>query len=310
LLGGSGTHHKSTALKAALRLQGPERLEDNPPVRALTTEQGLLVAINNAGGQSLVMLDEIANMLAKKRQDFAASLLSQLVNLYDCPSEAGNYTKYDPIIVTEPYVTFMAASTMEWLRDSLTTNDMLAGFGNRMSWVLGEPRPPKPWPTPIKTEGAAEMFNNLEMFASPDGLVLTQDSLDMWGWYYNKFQELQKESPPFLQTMAERLPDKALKAAIIHAAWADSQYIEQEHLEAGIDWANYMHDCLKELLPSFGNREQNIMAAIAKGKDTKRKLYADQSHKFTSEMIKKSLDSLLSLGVLRMAGSKYQIVDK
>jgi len=94
LLGGSGTHHKSTALKAAVALQGKERNEAIPPVRALTTEQGLLTAINNTEGKSLIVLDEIANMLSKRKQDFGASLLSQIVNLYDCPPEAGNYTKY------------------------------------------------------------------------------------------------------------------------------------------------------------------------------------------------------------------------
>ena len=310
LLGGSGTHHKSTALKAAMRLQGTERLEATPPLRALTTEQGLLTAMNNTGGHALVVLDEIANMLSKKKQDFGASLLSQLVNLYDCPDEAGNYTKYDPTIVTEPYVTFMSASTMEWLRDSLSTNDMLAGFGNRMTWVLGDPRKPKAFPTPINTVDAPEIFNQLEMFSGE--VVLTEEARDRWEHHYYEFLDIQKASPPFLQVMAERLTDKALKAAIINAAWDDSHYIEIEHLERGIDWTNYLHDCLKVMLPTFGSKEQTILASLSNGRDTKRKLYNEHGHKagYTADTIKRSLDSLLALGVIATAGKRYVIVDK
>jgi hypothetical protein len=310
LLGGSGTHHKSTALKAAMRLQGTERLEESPPVRALTTEQGLLTAINNTDGKSLIALDEIANMLSKKRQDFGASLLSQLVNLYDCPDEAGNYTKYDPTIVTEPYVTFMAASTMEWLKDGMTTNDLLAGFGNRMSWIMGDPRKPKAFPTPINTVDAPELFNGLDMYSG--ALTLTEEAHDRWEHHYYEFLEIQKASPPFLQTMAERLTDKALKAAIINAAWSDSKYIELEHLEMGIDWTNYLHDCLKIMLPSFGSKEQTLLASIDRKRNTKRMLYNDHGHKagFTADSIKRALDSLLALGVLKQAGKKYLRVDK
>lgn len=308
LIGGSGTHHKSTALKAALRLQGKERLENNSPVRALTTEQGLLVAIDNAeNSKLLVAIDEINNMLAKKRQDFAASLLSQLVNLYDCPLEAGNYTKYDPVVVTEPYVTFMAASTVEWLKDSLSANDLLAGFGNRVSWILGDPRPPKAWPSPIQADGAEELFNDLELFGGE--LHLTEEARDLWEHHYHSFLKLQEESPPFLQTMAERLPDKALKAAIINAAWSDSKYVEQHHLEMGIDWTNYLHDCLKELLPEFGNREQVLLASIRKGRDTPRKLFNDHGHHFSAQAIGRALDSMEALGVITTAGhNKYEVV--
>jgi len=155
------------------------------------------------------------------------------------------------------------------------------------------------------------MFNGLEMYAGE--VHMTEESVDRWVQHYGQFLQLQKDSPPFLQTMAERLTDKALKAAIINAAWAESKYIEIEHLEMGIDWANYLHDCLRRMLPEFGSREQTLLASIERGRNTKRMLYNDHGHLagFTSETIERSLKGLVAIGMLQTAGYKFKIkVDK
>ncbi|KKL57322.1 hypothetical protein LCGC14_2236610, partial [marine sediment metagenome] len=99
LVGSSGIHHKSTAIGLSLEAMGNERLGDYPPLRSLTTSQGLLMAMSNTGGQGLVVLDELATMTAKRKQDFASDLLATIVLLYGCPPVAGTYTRHDPIEV-------------------------------------------------------------------------------------------------------------------------------------------------------------------------------------------------------------------
>lgn len=296
LLGGSGTHHKSTALKAATRTLGRDRMEEHPPIRTLTTEQGLLQAMSNFGGQALVVLDELSAMLQKKKQDFGASLLARLTELYDSPDVAGNYTKYDPIIVTDPTLTFMSASTVDWLRDTLSTADLMAGFGNRMTWITGDPRAAKAWPRPNSGPGFESNWSTLEAFEGE--LRLSEHGMDVWEHFYKRFTSTQLRATPFQRVLAERVPEKVLKAAMVQAAWSQSHLIDEDILQSAIDWGRYCYQSITEIAPNFEQTEHKVLATIRAGKNTKRKLYSELGTEIQVERIKKALDNLRWLGIL------------
>ena len=309
LIGGSGTHHKSTAINLTLETLGEARIVDEiQPIRTVTTSSGLLLTLKNHLGSGFVQLDELASMTQKKRQDFAADLLSRIVELYDCPPTATNSTKNDPIEVDYPYLTMVSASTLEWLKSSLSSTDMLAGFGNRMTWVLGDPRPEKAWPTRVDIAGYESEWAKLDSFRGE--VYLLEDARDLWEhWYTKEFAIRQRNSPRFLQTMAERVPEKVIKCSLINSAWQGVKFIDAANLKAGIDWGNYCHDALEHLIPAFGQLEERILASINEGFDTKPLLSRHLAHEVSSEKITRSLRALEQMGRLEVIDDVLSPID-
>lgn len=292
LVGDSGIHHKSTAINVGLEAMGDELLADHPPIRSVTTTQGLLVAMDNGGGSALITLDEMASLLSKKKQDFASDLLSRIVELYGCPKVAGTYTRHDPIEVYDTFVTMVGASTVEWLQTGLTSNDMMAGFGNRMTFVLGDPRPERDWPAPPDLE--AIDFSALEEYNGE--VVLDEQARDMWTDFYHQFQQKQKRSSSFIRVLAERIPEKVLKNCIVQAAWLGTMVVSNTMLRAAIDWGTYLYDCIEALVPSFEHAEAQVLAEIKKGANSRRKLYGRLGHNMSAEQIKRAIAALVWLG--------------
>ena len=293
LIGGSGTHHKSTAINLSLETLGEERIvEEFKPIRTVTTSSGLLLTMKNNLGPGFVQLDELASMTMKKRQDFAADLLARIVELYSCPLTAVNTTRKDPIVVEYPFLTFVSASTLEWIRTTLSNTDMLAGFGNRMTWIMGDPRPEKAWPTRVNTGAFEDRWEQLDRYRGE--VVLLDDARQLWEhWYHNDFTVRQTKSPRFLQTIAERVPEKVIKAALIAAAWQGVKFIDLEILEAGIDWGNFCYDSLEQLIPAFGQLEERILAAIKTDINTKALLTQNLAHEVPAERIQRSIRALV-----------------
>lgn len=291
LVGPSALTHKSTAIGLALESLG-DTLEGMFPMRGLTTRQGLLIALQNNSGTGLIALDELASFILRK-QDYASDLMAALVELYSCPRTAGNYTRYNPIEISNIFLSFISGSTTEWLRQGLTTTTLMAGFGNRMTFVLGDARPTQPWPK-------APLFNNFswDCLWNYKGVVrLSEEAQPIWDDWYADFDKAQHECPPFLRVLRERLPEKILKATLVMAAWRNVDIVDDDLLLCAIDWSNYLSDSLHQLAPSFENEDKRVLAAIGNG-TTRRQLFEVLSHDMPIKRIREAVTNLHWLGYL------------
>lgn len=301
LVGDSGIHKKSTAQRVGLRTWG-DLYKEYQPLTAVTTSQGLLQAMENQGGHSIIVLNELATMLSQRRQDFAANLMAQLTELYDSPESAGTYTRHDPIAVDEPFLTFIAASTVEWLQANVGNNDLMGGFGNRMTWILGDPREIRPWPLAPAVENL-----NWERLAQASGqLFLDDGARKTWEGYYTDFQSRQMATTPFVRVMSERIPEKILKASIIIAAWGKSDLIDDWIFTKAMDWGDYLSDCITKLVPSFQDAEQQVLVAIQAGAITRPKLFGQLSHQYTADQLKQAVQNLKWLGLLEEQDNHFK----
>ncbi len=293
LVGPSALTHKSTAIALALESLG-DLESDIQTVRSLTTVQGLLVSMAAGFGSTMVVLDEIATMLQKKRQDYATDLLSRIVELYACPAQAGTYTRHDPIEVEDCFLTIVSGSTTEWLQSTLSPNDLLAGFGNRMTFILGDPRPEKSWPG--APQWADMEWDRLTTFEGE--CRLDEFAREIWDAYYTEFTKRQKASPPFTRTLAERIPEKILKATLVMAAWKDDVIIDYEMLEQAIDWGQFLHECVERLTPTFDAPERRVVEIIKRkgGVVTPDDLFQELSHDMAVKRIREALVNLKWLG--------------
>ena len=307
LVGPSGLSHKSTAVHLIMESLG-DMQDDIPTIPGVTTTQGLLMAMYNADdGKVLLILDEIASLLQKKKQDFASDLISRLVELYTCPRKAGTYTRHDPIEVDQPFLTLLGNSTIEWLQASLSTSDLMAGFGNRMTFVVGTPRPTKDWPAKPHWENIK--WPNLLDFQGE--CFLDESARDVWGDYYSDFSKKQSATvSPFTRVLAERIPEKILKTALIITAWggSGSTVIEADAVKRAIDWGDYLYECVEELSPSFEDAEKQIMQAIKGGWNTRNKLFGKLSHAIQPFRIRKALDNLKWLGIIADTDGELRVL--
>lgn len=297
LVGPSALSHKSTAMNLGLEAMGPAGA-DIPVITSVSTAQGLLQAMeNNPGGHSvLIKLDEMATVLAQKRQDYAANMLSALTELYGCPSSFGTYTRHNPIVVQDTFTTLIAGSTIEWLQQTLTAHDLMGGFGNRMTFIVGDPRPPKAWPL-------LPYLDDLDwgpVLRFEGQVFLDESAQEVWAAFYERFTTAQKESTPFVRVLAERIPEKILKAALVMTAWAGEILITPEALEAAIDWGKYLHQSLVSITPAFQQVEHQVLDAIREGYNTRPKLFGALTHVIETRRLKEALDTLKWLGEIRL----------
>ena len=276
-------------------------------MRSLTTVQGLLVSMVAGMGSTLVVLDEIATMLQKKKVDYATDLLSRIVELYACPQHAGTFTRHDPIRVDDCFLTIIAGSTTEWLQSTLSPNDLLAGFGNRMTFVLGDPRPEKSWP-------GAPVWMDLDWERLQDftgECRLDEDARDVWEIYYKQFTLRQKRSTPFTRTLAERIPEKILKATIVMGAWYQDNIISDELLVQAIDWGEYLHDCIDHLTPTFDAPERRVLDLVQqRGTVIRDTLFRELSHDMSVKRIRECVENLKWLGYVTVSKDRITIVEE
>lgn len=302
LVGPSAVSHKSTAMKLGL-----ESVSNHPihVMSHITTPQGLLMGMSENGGEALVVLDEIANMLAQKRMDASKNLIASLTELYGCPTVAGTYTRHQPIKVDEPYLTLVAGSTIEWLQSTLTVSDMMGGFGNRMTFVVGDPRSENSWPR----QPFLDDLDWSPLFRFSGQVFLEEEARDLWDEFYAKFSAHQQHSPPFIRVLAERIPEKILKAALVVAVWRNTKYITPDILDAAIDWGRYIRKGLERLAPAFQEVEHQVVQAVREGHNTKSKLFAALSHSTETRRLREAISNAEWLGHIRLNcdGTEYEV---
>lgn len=292
LVGPSAQGRKSTALHLA-HAAIKDLTVMSPPLRTVTTQQGLLQAMNDQGGHSLVLLDELSSMTSKSRMDYGSDLLNRITELYDVPDTASTHTRKDPITVYEPFLSILSASTIEWIQSTVSMTDLMGGLGNRMTFIPGDERPLQPWP------GRPHYTLDWTITHIMEGeLVPTDECKDLWVQWYTAFDERQRRTSPFLRTMAQRIPEKAWKAALIMSVWNGESYITDASLEMALDWSDYLMDGLRRLVPNFEDHEKQIYTAIQEGHDNRRSLYAVLRNRMTPRQLQNSLKTLEWMGAI------------
>lgn len=301
LVGPSGLVHKSTAVSLGLESLGSLRsLVTTLP--SVDSVQGLLKALDD-NGPIMLVLDELSTLAHRNKQDYAAGLIARITELYGCPPRVGNYTLHTRIEVNEPFLSLVGNSTIEWLKTTLTAHDLMGGFGNRMTWVLGDPRPVNPWPKDPIYEGLD--WPSLLKFEGQ--AHLDEQAEDVWRSYYFQFSERQRASIPFIRVLAERIPEKVLKCALVMCAWRKTLLIDEEMLCRAITWGDYLYECIEALAPSFENVERQVLACIENGHTTKRRLFGALSHEIPVKDIRLALDNLKWLGYIKQSEDTYTL---
>lgn len=133
VLGPSSISAKSTSINTIRRL-----LRDASAGEIKTPDtfslEALLVFMREHAAILLVQ-DELGSFLMSARRDYNAGTIELLTRLYDYHDTVERYTiAHGPIIIREPALTFLSASTVEWFKSNLRESDIRGGFVARMGF--------------------------------------------------------------------------------------------------------------------------------------------------------------------------------
>lgn len=135
LLAPSGFYHKSTAIRIGQRilnkadetLMMPDEFSPEKLIQRLSKNaQGIFVA------------SEFGNMLGMLKRDYMAGARELITDFFDSPESYQRTTGKDGVTtIKRPALSFLAATTLDWLQERMSTRDMRGGLFARFLFVVG-----------------------------------------------------------------------------------------------------------------------------------------------------------------------------
>lgn len=254
LVGRSGAR-KGTAMNLAL-----DFMRDVDPnvyvTEQLDSREGFVVDMSEAARslsdkevrgplRIILALEEFRSLIEKAEQKGTKNITPFLCHLYDCPQIARNKSKNNPAEVKLPTLTIHAGTSPSYL-ENLSLADIEGGFGNRLSWVPGDPKPRKddpPDPDSAILAHLKRQISDMMMEARERGETRFSMSVPA-GKRFKKFY-LEEYSPhcndEVIKVLSERDDQTCLKVATINACLARSWgTIQEEHLEPAIAYVQWL----------------------------------------------------------------------
>jgi hypothetical protein len=262
LVGTSSNLKKSTAINI-----GKTILTNVDPTVILPTEfsrEALLELLQNKP-RGLFCWNEFGGVLAQFELNYMAGTKEMMTDLFDCPMEHRRILKKQEIIITEPCISIVSASTLEWLTSKVKEQDVRSGFLARFIYVPGRSRSKLlPFPPRPNLEDRTELIHQLKQIATVKGEVsLTSDARKHYEvWYADSDRVLSQETDTErLSPFFSRLQTYAFKFAMIYQISENrSLQIEEENMMRACQLVQLLRRNVKELLEDglvFGKEGQD-----------------------------------------------------
>lgn len=232
LIAPTGKCRKSTAMSMGTRLLTGNRWVN--VIADKTTPEGMLESLvygtHTVGmGQKnrtaltescgLIKASELAVFLNKA--SYNQDMVTILTSLYDCPDEFPYVTRTKKaLVLNHVAVSFLGASTADWLASALPKDAFGGGFMSRFIFIVKEESDRRITMVNYKMEEKAQELRRqlARIYSSANGAVkLTKDALEWYvEWYRNSRDD--KLVDENLTGFMERKQDLILKLAMILAA--------------------------------------------------------------------------------------------
>jgi hypothetical protein len=245
LVGKTANARKTTAYQFAVDLfdEVQELIYDDHAKRlnGLASPEGLALAMKYRDSPEpyriLGIEDEFRSLITKGSQRAVANLIPKITELFNSPRTFEVNTKNNPILVRNPFLCLLAASTRAWFEQSLTQRDVSGGFLNR--WLLFEGQAEKELPTPPPVE--QHPWENLvlevaDAIHSASGVFRFSGKADE---YYKDFYHVTRVE--FDSEATSRTDLHGRKLGLLYAILANRKdnLIHLEDIEAGTEVAKY-----------------------------------------------------------------------
>jgi hypothetical protein len=252
----------------------------------------------------LITLEELGTLLALGARD-GSTLITYLTQTFDTPPVFEIPYRKNPVKVMEPTPTLLAGTTHDWFWKSMKESDFHGGFGNRLFFLTGPPKPPVPFPKPPEEAKLAPVRAALDRLdkIGPLEIHLAPDAESPWEEFYRAWKETAANFEPLLAAATKQIHAYALKLALVYMAFENTTVITRDQIAASIHVAQFGVRCALALLgqrassSTLGRCEETVLRALAKEKLPAWKIHHRIGGKrFTAEILNRALRNLVAAG--------------
>jgi hypothetical protein len=312
LIGKTGHTRKSTAYQYGLNLledAAGALAEKTKRLHGLASAEGLAAAMQGKEPfRVLCVEDEFKSLITKGRQKAVENLIPKITELFNCPPRFEVNTKKDPILIENPFLSIIAASTQAWFEESLSSADVSGGFLNRWLVFSGAPGPALSFPPQIDHRGWDDFVLDVcEAIENASGnFAFSKDAMAAYDQFYVR---IHKE---YTSEATARTDLHAKKLGLIYAILARHKEIEREDIESGMAVAEYCAQVVEPLaarldLSPQKRLEERVLDALREGPLGARDLYR-QLH-ISAGNLRQVLEPLRSIGKIDLQGELYRLRD-
>lgn len=178
LIAPSSVFRKSTSIKIAATLLHLYRPELSLP-REFSTER-FLIHLARVSSRGLLYYSELAELLDQFKRSYSEGLLAILTDFFDCPNKYERETQKDGLqTVTEPFISILSASTVDWINKNITAEHSEGGFWPRFLFFPARVRKPiNECPVEGDTLKRDTLIYMLKEFESVDGRMSLSEEAD------------------------------------------------------------------------------------------------------------------------------------
>jgi len=256
----------------------------------------------------LLFIEELATLLTRGGWE-GSTLLSFLTETFDAPQKYEIPFRKNPVLVQEPTPTLIAGTTIEWLWKGLREIDVHGGFGNRIFYMTGTPKPPIPLPAKPNPDALADVRVHLHRLTnlSPRELFFTPDAQALWNDFYRAWKST---TWPELTTAAiKRVPAYIVKLSMIYACFEGTSLITADQLSAAIKVGHYGAKCADQLMNRHrqhtvqGKCETRVLAVLKDEELPAWQVHRRISGSYTAEELGRAIRALVTAGVILQVGT-------
>jgi phage/plasmid primase-like uncharacterized protein len=251
----------------------------------------------------LLFIEELATLLTRGGWE-GSTLLSFLTETFDAPDRYEIPFRKNPVLIHEPTPTLVAGTTVEWLWKGLREIDVHGGFGNRIFYMTGTPKPPIPLPAKPNAEALASVRADLQRLAAHPSMefFFSPDAQALWNEFYIKWKST---SWAELTTAAiKRVPAYIVKLSMTYACLEGTSLIIADQLNAAIRVGHYGAKCADKLMSRHrqhtlqGKCEGRVLSALKDHDLPPWKIHHAISGSFNAEELARAIRALEAAGAI------------
>ena len=265
-VGSAGMSRKTTTQRLATDVV--ERVDPALKIaRASGSGEGLLDMLAGADvteavadpihNRVLLVQSEMAQLLAKGRQEATGTLVPILLEAYDAPPVINPPTRANKIRAEKPTLSMLGASTPSQLQRYMMGHEVYGGFVSRLMVAVGEPKAPIPLPRKVDPSRFNKVVGMLhdatERWKTPTEFRMSAEAEDAWKQFYITWSS-QQQGLGDKADIVSRTTSHAIKLALLFAALEnDDPTIELGQIEAAIAAAEFVQAGALEVFGDFGS---------------------------------------------------------
>lgn len=314
LVGVTGRSRKDHAADMAIDTVNLQACPPNamipPPFSVLTdvsSSEGLIKWLKDHPN-TVLRIEELTHLLDNAQRKSTSTILDILIRLWGTPLFADNQNKLSPVRADLPFFSVLAATQPARLETKMSDRELSSGYANRWVYVFGRGKEPKPDPPRYAPTELWDVYAHIHAAVTrhPAGTLfaLTPAARDLWNdWYLATMRSMDDDEAE--GAIRIRHHPLARKLALIYAAAAGKDAIDEPHLRAAIDLLDWSWKHLRRAIVGWGagdevKLENRIVDVLrAKGPLKKWRLQGQcKRATWPQSLFKRVIESMLANGAV------------